>query len=211
MTAPSPVEPATLSPRQRAVLAVALDLLVEGGDKALTTAGLARAAGCSKESLYKWFGDRDGLLAAIVAFQASKVRTLAPGAERLSAEEFRRRLTVFAEDLLTVLSSRESLALNRLAIGEAGRAGARLGPLLMERGRRTIETRARALLELGRAQGHLAFSETGAAWGALYGLVVRDTHVRLLLGAAPEGDGEVAAQAATAIDAFFRLFGAGRD
>ena len=48
------------TPRQNAVLAEALRLLVEGGDKAVTTAGLARAANCSKESLYKWFGDRDG-------------------------------------------------------------------------------------------------------------------------------------------------------
>ncbi len=60
--------------RQADVLASALALLVEGGEKALTTAGLARAANCSKESLYKWFGDRDGLLAAVIAYQASKVR-----------------------------------------------------------------------------------------------------------------------------------------
>ncbi len=46
-----------------------------GGDKAVTTAGLARAANCSKESLYKWFGDRDGLLSAMISYQASKVRT----------------------------------------------------------------------------------------------------------------------------------------
>ena len=49
------------SPRQNAVLEQALRLLVDGGEKALTTSGLARAASCSKESLYKWFGDRDGL------------------------------------------------------------------------------------------------------------------------------------------------------
>ena len=65
---------AAFSARQNEVLEVALKLLVEGGDKALTTAALARAANCSKESLYKWFGDRDGLLAAIVTHQASRVR-----------------------------------------------------------------------------------------------------------------------------------------
>ena len=74
------------TPRQSAVLAEALRLLVEGGDKALTTAGLARAANCSKESLYKWFGDRDGLLSAMISFQASKVRTVERPGERLTAE-----------------------------------------------------------------------------------------------------------------------------
>ena len=50
-----------------------LPLLVEAGD-ALTMTSVARRASCSKESLYKWFGDRDGLLTATVQWQASKVR-----------------------------------------------------------------------------------------------------------------------------------------
>ncbi|RQP04067.1 MAG: TetR/AcrR family transcriptional regulator, partial [Paracoccus sp. BP8] len=37
-----------LSPRQNDVLEQALRLLVEGGDRALTTASIARAANCSK-------------------------------------------------------------------------------------------------------------------------------------------------------------------
>ncbi len=77
------------SPRQSAVLEEALSLLVEGGEKALTTAGVARAANCSKESLYKWFGDRDGLLAAMIAYQASKVRTYEPAGGKLTREELR--------------------------------------------------------------------------------------------------------------------------
>ncbi|MGO7859799.1 TetR/AcrR family transcriptional regulator, partial [Rhizobium ruizarguesonis] len=65
-------EPNEFSPRQNAVLEQALQLLVDGGEKALTTAGVARAANCSKESLHKWFGDRDGLLSARIADQAGK-------------------------------------------------------------------------------------------------------------------------------------------
>ena len=61
-------------------------LLVEGGDRALTTAALARAANCSKESLYKWFGDRDGLLTATVRWQASKVRMPKLPEDRLTRE-----------------------------------------------------------------------------------------------------------------------------
>ena len=43
------------------MLDAVLDLLAEGGD-ALTMSAVARRASCSKETLYKWFGDRDGLL-----------------------------------------------------------------------------------------------------------------------------------------------------
>jgi len=40
-------DPDQFSPRQNAVLEEALRLLVSGGEKALTTAGVARAANCS--------------------------------------------------------------------------------------------------------------------------------------------------------------------
>lgn len=109
------------SPRQNAVLEQALRLLVEGGEKALTTSGLARAANCSKESLYKWFGDREGLLAAMIAHQAAKVRTFERSGERLTADLLRDHLELFARDLLEVLAGDVSLALNRLAIGQATR------------------------------------------------------------------------------------------
>ncbi|TIT57359.1 MAG: helix-turn-helix transcriptional regulator, partial [Mesorhizobium sp.] len=63
----------TLTERQQAVLDAALRLLVEEGDN-LTMTAVARRASCSKETLYKWFGDRDGLLTTTVQWQASKVR-----------------------------------------------------------------------------------------------------------------------------------------
>ena len=67
-----PATHAEPTPRQQAVLDAALALLVEEGDQ-LTMTAVARRASCSKETLYKWFGDRDGLLTATVQWQASKV------------------------------------------------------------------------------------------------------------------------------------------
>lgn len=196
------------SQRQTEVLERALALLVEGGERALTTAGVARAANCSKESLYKWFGDRDGLLAAVITHQASKVRAGDAGSARPSAEVFRRRLVDFAVDLLDVLSGEASVALNRLAIGQAGGSGAALGRLVLEHGRRPIEVRLSALLEAGRAGGVVRFSDVREAYRTLYGLVVRDLHVRLLLGDGPDpAERDHRARAAEAVDQFIRLHG----
>jgi AcrR family transcriptional regulator len=198
--------PEEFNDRQNEVLASALRLVVEGGEKALTTAALARAANCSKESLYKWFGDRDGLLAAIVAHLASKVRVPGERGGQLSAEEFRDRLVSFAEDLLTVLAGDTSLALNRLAISHASREGAPLGRLLLERGRERIATRARVLLEAGRRQGHIACDDTTEAYRTLYGLIVRDAHNRWLLGEAPDvAEPDFGARARHAVDQFLTL------
>lgn len=200
------------TPRQNAVLERALALLVEGGDRALTTARIARAASCSKESLYKWFGDRDGLLAAVIAYQASKVR--APGSGQLpqTAADFREQLIAFASDLLSVLSGDVSLALNRLAIGQASGEDAKLGRLVLERGRKVIGLQAGKLLETGRRRDFIAFDDGEAAFRTLYGLIIRDFHVRLLLGDvldARERDFE--AQARSAIDQFFQLYGTERN
>lgn len=201
--------PEPLSPRQSEVLERALELLVEGGERALTTAGVARAANCSKESLYRWFGDRDGLLAAVVTHQASKVRGEAGAKLGRDRAAFQAALVAFAADLLGVLCGDVSLALNRLAIGQAGGRDATLGRLVLERGRRPIEARGRALLGEGRAAGHVAFDDAGAAWGTLYGLVVSDLHVRLLLGETPvPGERAIRARAAQAVDQFLRLHGA---
>ena len=199
-----PEAPATR--RQAAVLEAALELLVEGGEKALTTAGVARAANCSKESLYKWFGDRDGLLSAMVSFQASKVRTSGPGDVPLTREAFRDHLVTFARDLLDVLASDVSLALNRLAIGKASREDSRLGQLVLQRGRRMIGIRAGAFLDAGRSRGFIDYEERDSAFRTLYGLIVGDLHVRLLLGdSLSDDERDFAARAERAVACFFAL------
>jgi AcrR family transcriptional regulator len=205
IAATTPV-PEAYTPRQNAVLESALGLLVEGGERALTTAGVARAANCSKESLYKWFGDRDGLLAAMITFQSSKVKAEPRVSGATGRAALVSQLTGIAANLLKVLAGDVSLALNRLAIGQARRGEADLGQLLREHGRKPIETRLSALLEAGRREGLLDFADTREAYRTLYGLIVRDMHVRLLLGDSLDGEAP-GARAAQAIDEFFRLFG----
>ncbi|WP_346910376.1 TetR/AcrR family transcriptional regulator C-terminal domain-containing protein [uncultured Roseibium sp.] len=202
-------EDIAFTPRQEAVLEHALALLVGGGEKALTTAGLARTANCSKESLYKWFGDRDGLLAAVVAYQASKVHFPPESGATADAETFKAHLVAFATELLAVLFGETSLALNRLSIGQSNRDDSRLGRLLLVRGKHMISARARSLLEAGRHRGLIKFNDAEEAYQVLYGLAVRDVHIRLLLGDTPsDAERDLEAQARDAVDRFYRLFGA---
>ncbi|MDX3660531.1 TetR/AcrR family transcriptional regulator [Streptomyces sp. ID05-26A] len=53
--------------RERLVKAAA-DLLVEGGREAVSTRAVASAAGVQAPTLYRLFGDKDGLLDAVAAF-----------------------------------------------------------------------------------------------------------------------------------------------
>ncbi|MFN0264233.1 TetR/AcrR family transcriptional regulator C-terminal domain-containing protein [Tepidamorphus sp. 3E244] len=198
---------ATFSDRQNEVLQTALRLLVEGGEKALTTAALARTANCSKESIYKWFGDRDGLLASIVTYQASRVRVIDAAALPKTREQFAEALELFARDLLDVLLSESSLALNRLCVGTVRGDEPGVGAVLLDRGKRRIEDRARRLLEAGRSGGHIAFDDAGAAYRALYGLIIGDLHIRAMLG---DGDAvsaiSITDQARAAVAQFLTLY-----
>ena len=199
------------TPRQNAVLAEALRLLVEGGDKAVTTAGLARAANCSKESLYKWFGDRDGLLTATVRWQASKVRAGSYDGARLDVSAVQASLEAFAVNWLKVISSRTSIALNRVAVGHAGSGSSNLGQIVLANGRFAIGERLKPLLEAARDARLLSFDDTETAFRTFFGLVGRDVQIRLLLGDMLRlTDAEIARDAARATQQFLTLYGAGK-
>jgi AcrR family transcriptional regulator len=197
-----------LTARQTEVLDVALRLLVEEGDS-LTMTAVARRASCSKETLYKWFGDRDGLLTATVQWQASKVRAGNYDRQHLDAAALRDSLEGFAVNWLSVISSATSIALNRVAVSHAGSGKSNLGSIVLANGRFAIGERLKPLLDAGRAAGLLAFDDAEETFRTFFGLVGRDVQIRLLLGdtlklsaAAIERD------AKRAVDQFFTLFGA---
>ena len=123
---------------------------------------VARRASCSKETLYKWFGDRDGLLTATVQWQAAKVRVApvdrAAARPRFAAREpraVRRRLAV--RDLDARPRSRSTGW--RSAMPARGKT-TDLGAIVLENGRFAIGRRLKPVLEAGRDAGLLAFDDT---------------------------------------------------
>jgi AcrR family transcriptional regulator len=177
---------AGVSARRAEVLDITLRLLAEHGH-GVTMNDVSKAAACSKETLYKWFGDRDGLLAETVRFQASRVHVAAMEDGPLDRDGLERRLVEFAANWLTVISSKTSIALNRVAIGEPrregrGQNGLGLGGIVLDNGRFALGTRLKPVLEAGRAAGLIAFDDAEEAFRTFFGLMARDVQIRLLLG-----------------------------
>jgi AcrR family transcriptional regulator len=198
------------SPRQEEVLDAVLDLLAEGRD-ALTMSAVAERASCSKETLYKWFGDRDGMLTATVRWQASKVRAGYYDSAHLDAAALQASLAAFAVNWLTVISSRTSIALNRVAIGHAGSGKSNLGAIVLANGRIAIGERLKPLLEDARNAGLIACDDTETAFRTFFGLVGRDIQIRLLLGDTLRlTEAEITRDAERATDQFLTLYGAGK-
>jgi AcrR family transcriptional regulator len=198
------------SPRQAEVLDAVLDLLA-GGRDALTMSGVARRASCSKETLYKWFGDRDGLLTATVRWQASKVRAGNYDVAKLDTSAVQASLEAFAANWLNVISSRTSIALNRVAVSHAGSGKSNLGQIVLANGRFAIGERLKPLLEAARKANLLAFDDAETAFRTFFGLVGRDVQIRLLLGDRLRlTDAEVARDASRAAQQFMALYGSGK-
>jgi len=189
------------------VLEAALALLVKQGYR-LTMAGVAEKAACSKETLYKWFGDRKGLLRATVKWQAAKVGMPHIDPENLDAISLKNSIEEFGRDLLGVLSGEISVALNRVAIAHAGPEDANLGTIVLENGRRDMGRRLKPVLKAGQKAGLLNFADSEEAFRGFFGLLIRDTQIRLLLGerCAPDARG-IAADAARATEQFYVLYG----
>lgn len=196
----------SFTPRQQAVLTAALDLLVEEGD-GLTMTAVARRASCSKETLYKWFGDRAGLLTATVQWQASKVRSPHVDRRSLDSQTLKSSIFQFGRDLLSTIAGSTSVALNRLAISHATEDNG-LGAIVLDNGRFTMGKRLKPVLEAGRDARMLRFDNSEIAFRTFFGLVLRDIQIRLLLGDKLTMTAkEIEADAERATEQFFILFG----
>ena len=200
------IKPAQEGPsdREQEVLSAVLDLMVEVGD-GFSMAAVARRASCSKETLYRWFGDRDGLLTATVRWQASKVimPELDEGDVTLSA--FSRVLENFAESWLTVLTGDVSIALNRLAVSHAGSHNSNLGRIVLENGPLAMKRRLVPIFEVGRQEGFIS-ADNAQAFRTFFGLVIADAQIRSLLGDQNKpSPAEIKKFAGTAVEQFLAL------
>lgn len=196
-----------LTDRQRAVLDAVLDLIVEGR-RPLSMIAVARAASCSKETLYRWFGDRAGLLTATVRWQAAKVRGVKLPEGSIDEAYLLAELKRFAVDWLTVISGQTSVALNRLAIAEAGSDALNLGEIVLRNGPTAMARRLEPLLATARADGLVTYESEGEAFTTFFGLVVGDVQIRLLLGEAIGLDAPAIDRAASnAATRFLALYG----
>ena len=196
-----------ISERRGQVLEAALNLLVSLGDKWTMTA-VAKAASCSKETLYNWFGDREGLLVATVQWQAAKVQMPDVDMDNLDRASLVSSVEQFGRNLLRVLTSETSVALNRVAISRARSAESDLGMIVLQNGRFAMGRRLKPLFEAGKREGILQFEDSETVYRCFFGLLLRDTQIRLLLGDdLTKSPDEIAQQAAIATAQFFKLYG----
>jgi AcrR family transcriptional regulator len=194
------------------VLDAVVKLLVERGYQGTTMAAVAERAGSSKETLYAWFGGKQGLFTALIRRQAEAADQAVAAALDDGGADPAATLTAFATNLLRLLLGERSVALNRAALAElgggraAGRAPAgELAAVLLAQGRHRTGPIVEAYLARLAEAGVLGIDDPAEAFQLLYGLVVRDLQIRVLLGEPPPAPEALAAQARTAVERFLAL------
>lgn len=187
--------------REQKIVAAALEELIDHGYERVTMLGIASRAGASKETLYNWFGSKEGLFAALIKANADqsaqRIETaLDEGADPVET------LVGYATGLLTLLTSPGSVALNRAAMSSP-----ELAEVLLAHGRHRVGPLVEEYLARLSDGGDISIDDPAQAFELLYGLVVRDTQIRVLLGEPAPRPDVIRRRATRAVSQFLRLTG----
>ena len=185
--------------REAEILDAAMAALLDVGYERATTEAIARRAKASKQTLYTWFGDREGIFRALIERNAESVLPtlkLDPNGDPAAT------LTDFARRLLTLLTGPESVALNRAAM-----ASPELAATLRQAGRDRIGPLVAGWLDAQHRAGRLRIDDSEAAFRRLYGLVIADRQIAALLGQPQPSRRVLNEEADTAVAAFMWLHG----
>lgn len=186
--------------RRDDILDAALELLASGGLQSVTTTALARVARCSKDTLYVLFENRDAILAPLVERQASQLNAILQESDVEASPLDQLRL--ISTQLLKLLTSRASLAINRAALGDAS---GDLSRILIAAGKERSAPKIMAVIETLDRKGVIQTPDPLDTYRTLYGLLIGDRQILALHDAyEPAEDAEVIA--ARAVERLVRLY-----
>lgn len=167
--------------RKEQILRATLRLLRTHG-AGITTAQIAAEAHCSKETLYNWFGDRDGILRALVAEQAKGMNAaMLSGMAKVSGT-VEEKLKQSAALLLDILTGEAVLSVNRVAMAQACNNVSNLGDQVLADWDENVAAPFLKLFAEARSTHALSLDDDREGFEKLMGLLVGDRQRRLLLG-----------------------------
>lgn len=183
--------------RHEAIAAAAYTLLAEKGYDGASMLSIAKMAKASNETLYRWYGDKQGLFRALVQDNAAQI------ADELGQAISRRddplqTLERVAPVFLNMLLGDRAVLLNRAAASEPT---GELGAALSAGGREVVQPLFKGVM-MGIAKGDSAKAEM--LTGAFLGLLVGDLQIKRVIGVDPV---PTAAQIDTRVSGALHLFG----
>ena len=169
--------------RRSQILAAAVEVFLDKGYSGATMDLVVDRAGASKATIYNYFGDKDGLFAAIIEDRSAQILS-AFGESDGGEAEVPRALSHVARRYVETLLSREVVGLCRLIIAEGprfpdlARTFYRLGP-------DCVTAHLTQTFAAWRAQGLIQVADPKAAAAQFLEAVSGDLHRRAMAGILP--------------------------
>lgn len=164
--------------RHQEISEAAYALLDKHGYGGTSMLSIAKAAGASNETLYRWYGDKQNLFAAMVQDNAAIVKAELE-ASLTGDDDPMAALSKIGVKLLTLLTSERAIALNRAAASDSSGA---LGVTIAEAGRGTIAPLLEKLFDRIVQTGVLAVENSSEATEFYLGLLIGDLQIRRVIG-----------------------------
>lgn len=168
--------------RQQQIEDAAYAVLEAKGYGGTSMLGIAKHARASNETLYNWYGDKQGLFQALVTRNAQEVKEHLE-TELESDHDAMSILGTLGPKLLTLLTGDRAVALNRAAAADSS---GELGATLSKAGREAVFPLLERVLQRAREEGALKFEQTGEAVALYLDLLVGDQQIRRVIGRLPQ-------------------------
>ncbi|MCY0094424.1 TetR/AcrR family transcriptional regulator [Hoeflea ulvae] len=187
--------------RQQQIEQAAYAVLETKGYAGASMLAIARQAKASNETLYNWYGDKNGLFAALVVRNAAEVQDLLQQGLQ-SGRPGLEILRVLGPRLLALLTGPRAVQLNRAAAADPT---GELGKVISGRGRETVAPLIGEVLRRAKQDGDLDFGTVEEAVGLYLDLLVGDLQIRRAIGGAPPDEDAISRRADLALDRLLRL------
>ncbi len=188
--------------RQEKIEKAAYELLEAKGYAGTSMLSIATRAKASNETLYRWYGDKQGLFKAMVVRNAQEVEGLLE--EELQAEQPPlKTLRRLGPVLLKLVLGPRAIALNRAAAADPT---GELGAALTEGGRERVVPLIAQLFRQARKAGIIQGLSTKDAVELYLSLLIGDLQIRRVIGALPEpGPADIKRRADRALKTLLKI------
>jgi len=169
--------------RRRLIEEAAYEILSERGYRSSSMLLIAKKARASNETLYRWYGSKQGLFSALVKQNTHNVKA---DLEACLKEHVDPMLTLgkFGPAVLELATSQRAIALNRAAAAEAENNDSEenLGHAIAAAGRKTVEPLVEKVFAEAAELGYWSAETAHEACQTYITLLVGDLQVRRVIG-----------------------------
>jgi len=199
-------EKSTEQIRRDTILQAGVEVFLEYGYVSASVDEIVRRAGGSKRTVYKYFGNKEELFAAIVASLATQM--LSPLEMTIGSDGgLQKTLESLGQAYLDVLLREDSVAIFRTVVSEGVRFP-ELAKTFFLNGPNAAVTRLSSYLEQQVEKGNLKLGDSHAAARQYFGMIRSDLHMRAALGLELPTDLEINKELKKAVLMFLHEYGA---